>query len=177
MSFINPILQKDWNLSKIEVATLTSIFYLGTALGSCTTGSVADRYGRKIAIKFSSLMLFIVSMSFILVNSVMTMGIVRLLYGFTYGFSLPLTTSMLSEIIPIQYRGKGLVFLNFFVSIGKLFGCILAMICLDSFTSGNWKLMMVLSSFSSLIVFISSSIYLLESPRFLLAVGKIEEGF
>lgn len=103
------------------------------------------------------------------------MAFVRVLYGFTYGFSLPLTTSMLSEIIPIQYRGKGLVFLNFFVSLGKLIGCFLAMICLDSFSSGNWRLMMVLSSFPSLIVFFASSAFLMESPRFLLANQQYEE--
>ncbi|EAS04378.1 MFS transporter (macronuclear) [Tetrahymena thermophila SB210] len=177
MSFINPIIKAEWHISSTEVATLTSLFYLGTALGSCCTGSIADRYGRKIAIQYSSLALFLISNSFVLVKTVGSMGFVRVLYGFTYGFSLPLTTSMLSEIIPIQYRGKGLVFLNFFVSVGKLVGCILAMICLDSFTSGNWKLMMMLSSISSLFVFIASSSYLQESPRFLLATGKQEEGF
>ena len=105
------------------------------------------------------------------------MAIARFLYGTTYGFSLPLTTSMLSEIIPSEYRGKGLVILNFFVSIGKLFGCILAAIFLTNFHSGNWKLMMIVSSFPSLAVFICSKMFLLESPRFLIASFRYEEGF
>jgi MFS family permease len=37
------------------------------------------------------------------------MLVLRFLYGVSYGFSLPLTTSMLSEIVPLKYRGKGLV--------------------------------------------------------------------
>jgi len=101
MSFTNPVIQYEWGISSLDVATLTSLFYLGTALGSCITGIIADRYGRKISIRFSSFALFFVSISFYLVDSFFSMGFMRILYGFTYGFSLPLTTSMLSEIIPI----------------------------------------------------------------------------
>jgi len=67
------------------------------------------------------------------------MMIIRFCYGISYGFSLPLTTSMLSEITPLEYRGKGIVFLNFFVSVGKMFGVILAILCLDDFYTGNLK--------------------------------------
>lgn len=80
------------------------------------------------------------------------MGVLRLIYGIVYGISLPLTTSMLSEIIPIKYRGKGLVIINMFVSVGKIVGCIYASICLKDLTEGNWRLMMALSSFPSLVI-------------------------
>jgi putative MFS transporter len=71
---------------------------------------------------------------------------------------------MISEITPIKYRGKSLVIINFFVSIGKIFGCILAIIFLKSFTEGNWKAMMFTSGIPSLIVFIGGKFYILESP-------------
>ena len=70
-----------------------------------------------------------------------------------------------------------MVFLNFFVSVGKLVGCLLAMACLESFTQGNWRLMMVLSGLPSLIVFVSSTLYLYESPRFLMAAGEYDKSF
>lgn len=79
------------------------------------------------------------------------MALARYFYGCIYGFALPLTTSMLSEIIPMKLRGKGLVVVNMFISIGKITGCVLAIICLDDFHTGNWRMMMMLSAFPSLV--------------------------
>ncbi|KRX08051.1 Major facilitator superfamily domain, general substrate transporter [Pseudocohnilembus persalinus] len=176
MSFIMPILQHEWNLSNFQISILTSIFYLGTSIGSCYTGKIADVKGRRYAIKWSSLSLFICSICFYVIQDVYQMALIRLIYGMIYGISLPLTTSMFSEIIPMQYRGKGLVIINLFVSVGKIVGCLFAWICLDNFSSGNWRLMMVLSSFPSLIVFWGSFYVLSESPRFLVASKQIDEG-
>lgn len=97
------------------------------------------------------------------------MTIFRLIYGIIYGFSIPLTTSMISEITPLKFRGKSLVLINFFVSIGKLYGCLLAYIFLENFTKGNWRLMMITSGISSLLVFLGSIFILKESARFLIA--------
>lgn len=79
------------------------------------------------------------------------MAIARFIYGFIYGFALPLTTSMLSEIIPMYLRGKGLVIVNMFISIGKITGCLLAIICLDDFSKGNWRMMMAISAIPSIV--------------------------
>ena len=99
--------------------TLTSIFYVGIFIGSSTfllnickviAGKYADTYGRKPCILLSSLLFFILAIGFTFSNTVTVMVILRFLYGASFGFSLPLTTSMLSEMVPIRYRGKGLVY-------------------------------------------------------------------
>lgn len=51
-----------------------------------------------------------------------------------------------------------------------------AYFCLDSLEEGNWRMMLVLSSLPSLVVFLGSWLYLKESPRFLVAKGKVAEG-
>ena len=60
---------------------------------------------------------------------------------------------------------------NFFVTIGKMYAFLLAYVFLDGFNSGNWRMMMIISSLTSLFVFIASKYLLLESPRFLIANG------
>ncbi len=99
----------------------------------------------------------------------------RFLYGLCFGFSVPLTTSMISEISPIIYRGKLLIVINFFMSLGKLYGCLLAYIFLSGFEKGNWRLMMVVSAFPCLITLGGTLLYLKESPRFYLASNRFEE--
>ena len=102
-------------------------------LGAMLTGKIADIHGRKPAILISSIMLFLVSIGFYFSMGIYSMIFLRFLYGFCYGFSLPLPSSLISEITPTEWRGKSLVIVNFFVSIGKIIGCVLAIICLDNF--------------------------------------------
>jgi hypothetical protein len=52
-----------------------------------------------------------------------------------------------------------------------MYAFLLAYVFLDGFNSGNWRMMMIISSLTSLFVFIASKYLLLESPRFLIANG------
>lgn len=74
--------------------------------------------------------------------------------------------------MPTRFRGKGLLLINFCVSLGKIYAIVLAYIFLDDFHSGNWRAMMVCSSIPSLIVVAGSYLHMEESPRFLLATGQ-----
>lgn len=135
---------------------LASIFYLGIFLGSIISGKLADQYGRKPMIMIGTLLQLIFSISFLLADSVFLMTLIRFGYGFSFGFTIALTTSMYAESTPMKYRGKGLLMLNFCISTGKVFAIVLAQIFLDSFTSGNWKAMMFFSGIPSIIVLIGT---------------------
>ncbi len=84
------------------------------------------------------------------------MTFMRFGYGFSFGFTIALTTSMYAESSPLKYRGKGLLLLNFCVSLGKIFGIVLAYIFLETYTSGNWRLMMFVSGIPNLVVLIGT---------------------
>ena len=139
---------------------MTSVFYLGILIGSLISGKFADKYGRKPVVLIGSLFQFFVCCSFALVNSYYPILFVRFLYGFTFGLTIALTTTMFSEIVPLKYRGKGLLVINFCVSLGKVYSFILGAIFLQNFTKGNWKMMMVCSSFPSLIVVVLVIFYM-----------------
>jgi putative MFS transporter len=172
-SFLTPIVQVEWSLSQVQASTLASIFYLGVFLGSIISGKLSDIYGRRPLIIGGSILQILVSGSFLFVNAYGTMILARAIYGFAYGFTIAITTSVFAEITPSKYRGKGILLLNFCVSIGKLYGLLLAHIFLDSFTSGNWRLMMICSCFPNVFVLFGSLSTLRESPRYLVAHNQI----
>lgn len=103
-----------------------------------------------------SVLQILVSSLFLFVDTYHHMILARFIYGFTYGFTIAITTSVFAEITPAKYRGKGILLLNFFVSIGKLYGLLLAYIFLDTFTSGNWRLMMICSCVPNIFVLLGS---------------------
>jgi putative MFS transporter len=175
MSILMPILKNEWQISNFWVEVLSSIFYLGMFVGALLTGRIADIKGRKFTLIYASTLQFLIAFSFSLINSIPSFLILRFLYGFCYGFSLPLTISLVSEIVPLKYRGKGIIFTNFCVSLGKLWGIFLSWIILSDMKSGNWRLLMICCSFTSLIVIYGLVTYVKESPRFLISIGSFDE--
>jgi MFS family permease len=113
---------------------LASIFYLGIFSGSILSGKLSDKHGRKSLIMIGTALQLIFSVLFLYANTITFMTFMRFGYGFSFGFTIALTTSMYAESSPMKYRGKGLLLLNFCVSLGKIFGIALAYIFLSSFT-------------------------------------------
>ena len=101
---------------------MASVFYMGSIIGSFTSGGLADRYGRRRLIGYGSIMQLAASVLFYFAYTINIMFFLRFLYGFSFGFTVALTTSLFAEVTPEAYRGKGLLLINFIISIGKLLG-------------------------------------------------------
>jgi hypothetical protein len=69
---------------------------------------------------------------------------------------------MFAEISPAEYRGKGILLINFCISIGKLYAVFLGYWFIKAeISQTNWKLMMICGSLPNIIVFLGS-LYILE---------------
>ena len=75
---------------------MASIFYVGILIGSILCGLLADQYGRKELIKYGSILQVIVSLSFYFADSVVILLIIRFFYGFSFGFTVAISTVMFS---------------------------------------------------------------------------------
>jgi len=176
LSVLLPVLKTEWHISEGQQGLLGSVLFFGIFLGSLLGGYVSDRYGRRQSLLYASLIQFIVGVLSTMVTSVNAFIFVRTLFGIIIGFTIPLTPSLASELTPVDLRGKGVVAINFFFSLGKFFAVVVAKICLDSLNSGNWRAMLIWCSVPSLIVWLGCWFYVKESPRFLIAVGRVDEG-
>jgi MFS family permease len=123
------------------------------------------------------LLQYLISCAFAFTNSYEYMLLVRFLYGFSFGLTAALTSTMYSEVVPTAYRGKGLILLSFCMSVGKVLSLGLAYIFLTDFTHGDWRSMMVASSLPNIIILAGACFSIYESPRFLLAIGSYDSSF
>ena len=177
MSLIIPMIQSEFDLSKFSISILSSIFYLGMIFGAILTGNLSDTFGRKRTIVLSGSLQCLVAIGFYFANHSVSILILRFLYGFCYGFSMPLSVASITEIVPVAYRGKSVICMNFFTSVGKLVALVLAYFCLEDMTSGNWRLLMLLNGVIALFGPIMIAIFFLESPRYLIAKGNFDVSF
>ena len=81
---------------------------------------------------------------------------------------------MFSELIPMKYRGRGMLILNFSASFGKLFGIFLAYLFIPDLTTGNWRMMIIISSALPFGALVLIMLTMDESVRFLLSIKKFE---
>jgi len=176
LSILLPVLKTEWNISDEQQGFLGSVLFLGIFLGSLLGGWVSDRVGRTKALFHASIIQFIVGIISTMVSDINMFIFIRGIFGIIIGFTIPLTPSLASEITPVNLRGRGIVAINFFFSLGKFYAVIVAKFCLDDLTHGNWRAMLIWCSLPSLIVYVGTWIFVKESPRFLIAVGRIEEG-
>lgn len=79
------------------------------------SGQFSDRLGRKRPFVYSSLLTTIFSFLSIFCNNIYSLLITRGLMGILVGFFAPCGVTMLSEITPIDLRGRymGLITLTF----------------------------------------------------------------
>ena len=94
-SFLNPIIKAVFpQVTSQFVQLLASVFYVGILIGSLTSGILADKYGRKRLITYGSIVQLAVSLLFYCANTLEIMVVLRFLYGFSFGFTVAVTTSM-----------------------------------------------------------------------------------
>jgi len=153
-----------------------SMLFVGVFIGSLITGFLTDEIGRKRSLTYVSFIQFFLGMYSAFIHNETIFIIVRGLFGVVLGFGAPLVYALAAEWTPIDKRGKVLVMVTSVFSVGQVTAIIIAAFCLENLGSGNWRLMLFLCSFPSLVVWFGSVNFLRDSPRFVMINESIEAG-
>eukprot|EP01035_Chromulina_nebulosa_P016815 gene16815-22299_t len=156
LSYLSTCAGDEWNLSDIQRATITSMVFGGQIIGSFFWGAFADNYGGFLsgaAPSYVWLLLF------------------RAIVGFGIG-GLTVPFDLLAEFLPLSHRGKYLIFIELFWTVGSMFVNGMAWAVLSSH---GWRLLTYIIAVPVTLSFLVSIALLPESPRWLLIKGRNEE--
>ncbi|OLN28813.1 MFS transporter [Desulfosporosinus metallidurans] len=171
VSFILPVLMKEWHLSPEQVGNIGSIGLLGMAIGAIIAGMIADRIGRKKVFAFTLLTYSIATGLCGLSWNLTSLMVFRFIVGFGLGGQLPVAVTLVSEFSPVKHRGKFLVLLESFWAFGWLLAAIISYIIIPRF---GWPLAFFIGFLPALyILFLWRTIP--ESPRYLENKGRKAE--
>jgi putative MFS transporter len=143
LSFIMVALQQEWNLTTQQVGWIGSINSIGMVVGAFLFGVMADRIGRKNVFIVTLLLFSIGSGVSALVTSLTLFLLIRFFIGMGLGGELPVASTLVSEAVPPEKRGRVVVLLESFWAAGWLISALIAYFIIPDF---GWRAALLLSA-------------------------------
>jgi putative MFS transporter len=170
LSFIIAALKVEWDLTPGQMGWIGSINSIGMAVGALIFGLMADKIGRK-HVFIITLLLFSIGSGLSAMTTTLTAFLVlRFFIGAGLGGELPVASTLVSESVPAEKRGRIVVLLESFWAGGWLVAAIISYFIIPKF---GWQIALIISAVPALYA-LYLRIGLPDSPRFT-AVKKKEK--
>lgn len=167
---LTPII-REFKLDPLGSGLLLSVGYLGMFIGAITCGVLADRWGRKKTLIFTTTTMTVFTAANALAPDPLTMGFLRFLAGIGLGGALPQPGVYVSEYIPAKYRGR---FLGL-VEASWVYGALLSLLFpYVMFPIVGWRLTFLVALVPIILVPMVAY-FLPESLRYLQLKGRVNE--
>ena len=170
-------LKKYYNLSNFQLQIISSILFLGVAIGSYLTGYILAKFRRRTIIINSYIALFIAHTTLSFIPNIIVFSISRFAIGFFLGLIIPISLNSLGEFLPTNNRAFILTSIWLFFSIGQGCNALFMLIGMPNFEVDRMKYVMF--SLNSLVIasLILNDNFFIESPRYLIMKGENETAF
>lgn len=168
-----PFLRKEFALDPLWEGFLTGSLALGCIVGCIIAGSIAEKFGRKPGLMIAAF-IFAVSSLAISVSTWLAYFItMRFAAGVGVGMASMLCPMYIAEISPAKVRGRNVAINQLTVVLGILITNLCNYFLAD--TGANaWRWMFGLGTVPA-VVFMLGVLFLPESPRWLMKVGRNED--
>ncbi|XP_057998218.1 organic cation/carnitine transporter 7-like isoform X2 [Hevea brasiliensis] len=167
LSFVGPAVKLKWALSSSEESLLSSVVFAGMLIGAYSWGLTSDNYGRRKALLSMTVITSGAGFLSAFSPNYISLLFLRCLVGFGLGGG-HVFLSWFLEFIPTLHRGKWMVIISIFWTIGTIFEASLAWIVMPIL---NWRWLLALSAVPSFSLLLFYRL-VPESPRYLCLKGR-----
>jgi MFS transporter, putative metabolite:H+ symporter len=171
LGFVVPGMRAEYLVSKAMVAWLPFAALCGTVVGSVVWGLLADVYGRRASILLSAVMFVGTAICGAMPSFWWNVGMCFMM-GAAAGGMLPVTYALLAETMPSKHRGWVLVLVGGLGAVGGYLAASGFAAWLEPILS--WRILWFLNLPTGLVL-IFLNVFIPESPKFLLAMGRDDE--
>lgn len=173
ISFIIAALGQHWQLGKADLGLITSIGFVGMAIGASVGGLLADRFGRRQVFAITLLIYGVATGASALVGGIGALLVLRFFVGLGLGAELPVASTYVSEFAPARIRGRLIVILEAFWAVGWTASALIGYFIVPASENG-WRWAFALGAVPAVYALIVRW-GLPESPRWLAGRGRHDE--
>lgn len=157
--------------TELFVGSLNAMAFLGCFIIS----PLADRYGRRSALGAAAALFFVGNTLQALSWSYPVLLVGRALAGVAVGFTLILAPLYTAEVSPARVRGALTTLMEISFNLGIVWGFFLTWSLQESDQVVAWRIVMGIGSIPAIILGVGACFFLTESPRWLVAQGRLGE--
>lgn len=168
-----PFLRTMFGLTPWWEGFLTGSLALGCIIGCLIAGALADRYGRRPGLMTAAVIFALSSIGMAVSGSLTVFIAMRFAAGIGVGMASMLSPMYIAEISPAAVRGRNVAINQLTIVIGILVTNLVNYMLADN-GEHAWRWMFGLGAVPS-VFFLLGVIWLPESPRWLMQVGKHEK--
>lgn len=168
---LSPLIRKDLGMSIGTIGTIGSIFLIGYTLGTIGFGWLADKVGRRDALRFSILLYGATTALGGLVSGVVAMAVLRFLTGLGGAGELAVGAPYTAEVWPKHLRalGTGGIMFSLF-AVGFILAAIVSLLVVPTF---GWRSAFLFAAVpAGLLLWLRQAVG--DSPRFEALRGDLE---
>lgn len=166
-----PFISQEWNLDSSSQEWVVSSMMVGAAVGALVASYLAKKIGRKKSLVIGAALFIIGSIGSGLAPTVDILIGSRLILGLSVGIASYTAPLYLAEMADKDARGKVISGYQLMVTVGIL----VAFLSDTAFSyTGNWRMMLMVIAIPAVILILTVA-KLPDSPRWLAAVGRLEE--
>lgn len=177
LSFLSEVLRLEWNLSDDETAMITSILFVGAIFGTLSLGPLADKKGRRNVFLLAASIISGFGIGTAMVTNYWALLANLFMVGWGVG-GLTVPFDILAEFLPADSRGKNLLVIEYFWTIGVLFVVLMAKLTLgegEHTGPASWRIFVVICTIPCWFSVLIGFCWVPESPRWLCTQGRTDE--
>lgn len=161
-----------FRLSDFEKEAVVSITVLVAILGASTAGSISNKIGRKLVVLVASAIFVGGAILMAVADSLVVLLAGRAIVGLAIGQASMIVPMYIAEMAPAEYRGRLVTVNALFITGGQF----VASLVDGAFSGTNegWRWMLGIGGLPAALQFLGL-FGLPESPRYLVAAGKIDK--
>ncbi|WP_308291549.1 MFS transporter [Microbacterium sp. G2-8] len=172
ISFIIAALAVEWELSGGTTGWITSVGFIGMAIGASLGGLLADKLGRRQVFALTLLIYGVATGASALVGGVGMLLVLRFLVGLGLGSELPVASTYVSEFAPARIRGRLVVILEAFWAVGWTLSAVIGYLVVP--LENGWRWAFAIGAIPAIYAIVVRW-GLPESARWLESKGRIAE--
>src|SRR3954471_13810229 len=107
-----------FGLTPTQAGQLAAMTFAGQLVGNVLAGTASDRFGRRMVFQVTMVVWGFASLAAAAAWSLTALMVCRFLIGVGVGGEAPVAQAMVSEIVPANFRGKYIAFMEGFWAVG-----------------------------------------------------------
>ena len=166
-------LARDFDLSPVQEEMVVSSTVLAAFVASLAGGPLNNRYGRRLVILGAASVFTVGAVIMGIAWNYESMLVGRVVVGLAIGLASLTTPVYIAEVAQPSLRGKLVTINALLVTFGQFFAGMVDGVF--SRVDHGWRYMLGLAAVPSIVMFLGFHFCLPESPRWLVAAGRLDE--